>query len=274
MEEKKKATKNNPINTVTVGYGQSDIVQTHGEAASQIIQAYKGKRYDRLGNKLMHKGRSLAKISSYKINPDYVDINIKQQAGFSAELLEESTRNHDAILRGSNIRRRTTDGIGKTNDTKYDLIDIDQDGNISNPSQMKFLGINSKGQYSIIEKLANNKSWDRYDQPIDIPKDQYDAARKYAEEQAEKYAHQADQLRAQGNLEKASSCDERAERYRNAGKRIRACSVTEEDALLARTNPKKYVAQAISCFIWRNWKTSWRMREERCLCWTSEKSVG
>lgn len=242
-EEKDK--KSHPINTVTVGYGQSEIIQKHGEAASQIIQAYKGKRYDEFGNELLHKGRSLEQISNYKVNPDYVDINIKQQAGFSAELLEESNRNHDAILRGSNIRRRTTDGIGKTNDTQYDLVDIGPDGSISNPSQMKFLGINSKGQYSVIEKLANNESWDRYDQPIDIPKDQYEKAKQYAEDKAAELSQQARKLRSQGQISKAKECEHKAERYKSAGKRIRASSVTEDDALLARTNPKKYVAQSI-----------------------------
>ena len=185
-EQKKRSNKaqDNPVNTVTVGFGQSDIVQTHGEAASQILQAFSGKRFDTAGNELLHKGRSLEKISQYKVNPDYAQQNLKQQSGFSAELLEEANRNKEAILSGDSLRRRTTDGIGKTNDTKYDLVSVDESGNISDPSQMKFLGINSKGQYSVIEKLAKDKSWDRYDGAIDIPSNQYEGAKQYAQDQA------------------------------------------------------------------------------------------
>ena len=245
MSKKKENDKSNPINTVSVGYGQSDIIQKHGEAASQIIQAYKGKRYDEFGNELLHKGRSLEKISTYKVNSNYVDQNLKQQAGFSAELLEESNRNHDSILRGDRIRRRTTDGIGKTNDTQYDLVDVDASGKASNPSQMKFLGVDKYGQYSVIEKLAKDESWDRYDQPIDIPKDQYKLAKEYAEKEAKKLTLQAEKLRSQGQYEKAQECERTAERYKQAGNRIRASSVREDEALLARTNPKKYVAKSI-----------------------------
>lgn len=246
MDEKntsKQKKSNDIVNNITVGYGQSELVQRFGEASSQIRQAYSGKRYDSLGNELLHKGRSLEKINTYKVNPDYAEQNLKQQSGFAAELLEESNRNRDAILQGSDIQRRTTDGIGKTNDTQYDLVDVDPSGNVSNPSQMKFLGVDKNGKYSVIEKLAKDKSWDRYDQPIDIPKDQYESALKYANDEADKLLEQAKKLREQGKIEKALEKEELSEKYRTAGKRIRPSSVTEEDAMLARTNPKKYVAR-------------------------------
>lgn len=246
-EQKKRSNKaqDNPVNTVTVGFGQSDIVQTHGEAASQILQAFSGKRFDTAGNELLHKGRSLEKISQYKVNPDYAQQNLKQQSGFSAELLEEANRNKEAILSGDSLRRRTTDGIGKTNDTKYDLVSVDESGNISDPSQMKFLGINSKGQYSVIEKLAKDKSWDRYDGAIDIPSNQYEGAKQYAQDRAKALMEQAEKLRERGQLDKAMEREELAKRYKDAGDRIRASSVSEDDAMLARQNPKKYVAKSI-----------------------------
>ena len=245
MEKKKDKQKrpDNIVNNITVGYGQSDLVQRYGEAASQVIQAYSGKRYDSLGNELIHKGRSLEKISQYGIDSNYAEQNYKQQSGFSAELLEESNRNHDAILRGDTTRRRTTDGIGRTNDTQYDLVDVDSKGNLSNPSQMKFLGVDKKGRYSVIEKLVKDKSWDRYDGPIDIPQNQYEDALKYANDQADKLLEQAKTLREQGKIEKALEKEQLAKKYRNAGKRIRPSSVNEQDALLARKNPKKYVAK-------------------------------
>lgn len=49
------------VNSTTIGMAQNQNVQKHGEAASQIIQAYKGTRYDSKGRNLNHQGRSLKK---------------------------------------------------------------------------------------------------------------------------------------------------------------------------------------------------------------------
>lgn len=244
-QKKSNQEQNNPVNTVTIGLGQSEIVQRHGEAASQILQSYSGKRFDSAGNEIIHKGRSLEQINKYKINPEYQQQNLKQQSGFAAELLEESNRNRDAILSGNTSRTRTTDGIGRTNDTQYDLVTVDEAGNISNPSQMKFLGVDSKGRYTVIEKLAKDKSWDRYDGAIDVPSNQYEAARKYANDEAKKLMEQAKKLRESGQYDKAAEREALAKRYKDAGDRIRSSSVSEDDAMLARQNPKKYVAKSM-----------------------------
>ena len=243
---KSKEEPTSPVNTVSIGMGQSHTVQTHGEAASQIIQAYTGKRYDAAGNELVHKGRSLEKISKYKVNPDYAEQNIKAQAGFSAELLEEANQNKKAILEGKPTRRRTTDGIGKTNDTQYNLVTVDANGKISDPLQMKFLGVDQKGRYSVIEKLVKDKSWDRYDSPIGIPSDQYDKAVKYANGEAENLLKQAKELRKRGKYDLAAEKEALAEKYKASTKRIKPTTVSEQDALLARKNPKKYVAKSIA----------------------------
>ena len=42
------------INSTTVGMAQARLNQIHGEAASQIVQAYKGVRYDSTGKVLYH----------------------------------------------------------------------------------------------------------------------------------------------------------------------------------------------------------------------------
>ena len=106
---------------------------------------------------------------------------------------------------------------------------------------MKFLGVNSKGQYSVIEKLAKDKSWDRYDGAIDIPSNQYEGAKQYAQDQANALMEQARKLRERGQIDRAMEREELAKRYKDAGDRIRASSVSEDDAMLARQNPKKYV---------------------------------
>ena len=64
MEDEKK---NKPLSAAAIGMGQTEIVQKHGEAASQFIQAYTGQRVDSLGTEIPHAGRSLQQISQYKV---------------------------------------------------------------------------------------------------------------------------------------------------------------------------------------------------------------
>lgn len=244
--EKKKGNK--IINTITLGTAQEKLNQTYGEMASQMKQAYKGIRIDEFGDEIIHKGRNLKDISNYKVNKEYESQNIKQQSGFSAELIEEARQNKEAILSESKVRTRTTDGIGKTNDTQYDHIKIDENGDIITGSgtQMKFLKVsvkNGKAEYDVIDKLANNKEWNRYDTKVSIPKDQYEGAVEYANSRYEENMELYKKALEKGKFDVAQKYKQKAEDYKNAGERIISSKVTEEEAIEARKNPEKFVAK-------------------------------
>lgn len=246
----KKKKDNNIINITTFGMAQKKLNQVYGEMTSQIKQAYNGIRVDEFGDKVIHKGRSLKGISNYKINKEYETKNIKQQSGFSAELIEEARQNKEAILLGSKVRTRTTDGIGKTNDSQYDHIKIDENGDIIKGSgtQMKFLKVsvkNGKVEYDVIDKLANNKEWNRYDTKVSIPKDHYEGALEYANSKYEKNIELYKKALEKGKVEIAQKYKQRAEDYKTAGKRIVSSKVTEKEAIEARKNPDKFVAKEI-----------------------------
>ena len=234
------------INSTTVGMAQARLNQIHGEAASQIVQAYKGVRYDSTGKVLYHKGKSLKEISKFKLSTEYREQNIKQQSGFSGELIKEARDNKKAILSGDGTRTRTSDGIGHTNDTKYDHVKLSAEGKVidGSGSQMKMLkGDNNK--YNVLEKLANDKSWDRYDGPVDVPNEQYDGILKSADAQVQKHRDNAQRAREKGNTEAAQKELEKAKRYEDAKKRIRKADVSTEDAIVARKNPELFVAKEV-----------------------------
>ncbi len=243
----KKSKYKKVLNLTSIGMGQSVLIQKSGEAASQMIQAYKGVRYDSAGNEILHKGRSLEKIANYKRNPNYFEQNTKQQAGFSAELIEEARRNKENIFNNNDKRSRTTDGIGKTNDMVSDLVDIDKYGNIIEGSgtQLKFLGVTKKGKVTVVDKLVKEESWDRYESVV-VPKDQYQAACEYADKMAKECREQAKKLKAMGNTEEAQKQLSRAKRYENARSRIRQSKVTTEEALAARNDPKKFTVKEVA----------------------------
>ncbi len=235
------------INTSSIGIGQTVYVQKSGEAASQMIQAYAGTRYDAAGNPIVHHGRSLAGISEYNVHPDYESSTLRQQAGFSAELIHEARENKGNIMDGAPYRTRTTDGLGRINDPKYDFYEVDADGNIleGTGTQMKFYGVTGDGHYKVIDKLAKDISWDRYATEILIPSDQYEGAVQYADQQARNFYQQAERLRVLGKTAEADKMETLAKRYEQAKTRIAKSDLTAQEALEARVNPERFTASEV-----------------------------
>ncbi|MCD8089694.1 MAG: hypothetical protein LUD81_03565, partial [Clostridiales bacterium] len=237
---------------IVVSAAQTELVQRYGEGASQIIQAYSGKRYDSAGNELSFEGRSLKQISNYSQgNGDAAQQQkvVKSQAGFSAELIEEARENKEAILKGDKTRVRTTDGLGMTNDPVDDLVRVDENGVIIPGSgmQMKFYGIDGKGRYKVIENIVKNDKWKKYsDRPIGMPEEQYEGAVKYANEQAEALRKQALELKKRGKLVEASNKRKLAESYEKAGKQVVKSKAATAEAIEARLNPEKFVVKEIA----------------------------
>ena len=232
--------------TTAIGIGQTVHVQRSGEAASQMVQSYTGKVYDSVGNEILVKKRSLDTISKYKINPDYSENNYKQQAGFSAEQIEEARRNKEAIQFGAKTRTRTSDDIGKVNDQVNDLVMIDNNGNIISGSgtQVKFYGIDQNGRYKVVDNLARYEDWDRYESVL-IPKDQYEGALEYADKMIEKYEKNAAVLEKRGKIDQANKEKYKAERYKKAKSRLKQSKVTSHEAMQARKNPKEFVSKEV-----------------------------
>lgn len=250
MEKEETLTKKeneDTLNPIVTGMAQCTLVQKNGEAASQMIQALQGKRYDTNGSELSFKGRNLEKISKYKINPDFEKNNIKQQSGFSAELIKEARDNKKAIISGDGNRIRTTDGLGDTNNQQYDHKIVDGKGNVIDHtgSQMKFYGIDAKGHYKVVDSIVKDNLWDKYDGLIDVPKEQYQGALNYADEQAGKLREQAAILREKGRFERANEMESRANAYEKSKKRLRQSDVATNEAINARIDPKKFVAKEV-----------------------------
>ncbi len=249
--EKSAKSNENVINSTIIGMTQGELVQQHGEAASQMIQALKGTRYDSAGNDLGHQGRSLQGIRKYGTSKEYKEQNIKQQSGFSAELIKEARDNKDAVLNGDPNRTRTTDGIGQTNNTQYDHVKVDANGNPieGSGSQMKFLqtGVDKDGDrtFKVMDKLAKQEDWDRYDGVVDIPKGDYKDALKYADKQVKKLHEQAKKARESGKSDIADKLDKQADGYEKSKERIRESNVGDSEAIQARTNPNKFVAKEV-----------------------------
>lgn len=127
--------------------------------------------------------------------------------------------------------------MGRGNDPVYDVLSVDEQGNPTWGAQMKFCGrfgsadeIKESAE-NLIEKLAGSK-WERYcGNKVLVPTEQYSEAKKYAESISEKYIEQAEKFRNQGNIEKASLLEQRADIYKQVALDLQDSQVTSKEAM-------------------------------------------
>ncbi|MCL2096047.1 MAG: zinc-ribbon domain-containing protein, partial [Oscillospiraceae bacterium] len=152
----------------------SELLGRYSEAGKQFKVAYDG--IDNETGQKLHQG--LKKISQGKVHPDYKEANINQQAGYSAEVLDTAKQNAENIKSGNEKRVSRTDDLGRVNDTKADQVTLDRHGNVVDGSevQMKFLGVDKKGNLEFLKKVSGKEYSEHYpDGNFRVPSDQYDA---------------------------------------------------------------------------------------------------
>lgn len=237
---KDKADKN--IVNASIAGASSDAVQRYGSAVKEHVVAYSGKDNE-AGTQLK---KSLKGITEGKVNPDYQKQNLKQQAGFSAEVKESARANAEKKISGDTSRKARTDDLGRVNDPLYDHVEIDASGNIiaGSGSQMKFVGGNPK---EALDKLASKK-FSKYleaDAKIEVPSDYYEGIIKEADAQIAKLLKQVDAQLAKGNTETADALKKRISDYQKITQNLHKSSVSNDESMFARLHPKLSTAQDI-----------------------------
>ena len=134
----------------------AETVQRFGTAAKQHYVAYSG--VDNEAGKELSRG--LKSISESKVNKDFYEQNIKQQAGFSAEVKSTARDNANRVVNRNPTRKVRTDDLGHVNHPLYDHVEIDVTGKImeGSGSQMKFVGDTPD---ELLTKL-NGKKFQKY----------------------------------------------------------------------------------------------------------------
>lgn len=131
---------------ITIGAGLYETVSRHGAAGAEFLKGLRGIDYE-TGQTF---AQSLLGISRQKLHPDYIKSNIKQQAGYSAEIASVSKRNAQAIKEGGTARFSRSDDIARYG-RNHPVVDIvEHIGGKEVVSQMKFVG-NVNG---LLDKIA------------------------------------------------------------------------------------------------------------------------
>lgn len=238
----KEIDKNEHETAVNYGLGVAgkEVVTRYGSAASQYIKGYTGE----IGpNGKLVKG--LKQINKSKVNPNYQEQNLKQQAGYAAEVHSESKRNAENIIKGNSNRTRRTDGIGDVNHTEFDHVTVDKNGNpvldergnYTGTSQMKMRGKTGEAN---VQQLAQVKEFNKYKNAnhLDIPKEQFADAKKFLTEKQNSLHKQIEELEKHGDSKALQVKQEELMRYESIDKRVRDSGITIDEALKKRNIPK------------------------------------
>ncbi len=197
----------------------------------------------------------LEEISKRKINPNYINQNINQQAGFSAELKEQAHANAQNILmenkerlvqydnlsvdQKAQIRERFPDyATPNKNHELVDYVRVDRKGNvISNTlTQSKFVGRNGA---ECFEKFLS-KDYEKYLKngvKMEIPKDFFGDFQKEANIKIKSLESQIAKQKELGDFQKAAKLEEKLQKCKTIKANIRSASITKEEAIYARNHP-------------------------------------
>ncbi len=206
----------------------------------------------------------LEEISKRKINPNYINQNINQQAGFSAELKEQAHVNAQNILMKNKNRLEQYDNLSvdqkaqirerfsdyATPNKNHELVDyvrVDRKGNvISNTlTQSKFVGRNGA---ECFEKFLS-KDYEKYFEngvKMEIPKDFFGDFQKEANIKIKSLESQIAKQKSFGDFQKAAKLEEKLQKCKTIKANTRSASITKEEAIYARNHPTLSTAKDVA----------------------------
>lgn len=212
-------------------------VSRFGSAISEALVGLRGVNNE-TGQVMNH---SLREIAGWKINPEYAERNIKQQAGYSAEIHRVTKGNQEAIINRTGSRfSRSEDlpGYGK-NHTVVDIVELMPDGEAIT-SQMKFVS----NQEGLLQKIACGEGGGKNDlsryldvDKLEVPTEQVGNMKEICRKEAASLRQQA-QSREAGNPELAVKLRKRADNYEKLEGKIADSGMTTEEAIALRLHPE------------------------------------
>ncbi len=222
-----------------------ETIGLFGDASAEYVMAYSG--VDNSGKEPIPLVKGHAKISTHKINPQYAEQNIKQQAGYSAEVAVTAKDNSEFIISGSKVRASRSDDhqdYGR-NHKVVDRVRI-LNGEIieGSQSQMKFVGDRNQ-LFSDIAKPDGDFS--RYRGiTLELPSEQYSDAAQYCRDKAATLRQNAARAHEKGRAEAAAKLEETACNYEQLADNVADSGLTTEQAIFYRLHPELATALDIA----------------------------
>ncbi len=206
----------------------------------------------------------LEEISKRKINPNYINQNINQQAGYSAEIKEQAHVNAHNILAGKRERVCQYDDLSgeqkaqvknlfpnhatpSKNHEIVDYISVDEKGNIipGTLTQSKFVGRNGE---ECFEKFLS-KDYEKYFEngaKMKIARNHYGDFQRAVNTRIKSLESQIAKQKGLGDFQKAAHLEEKLQKCKTIKAHTRPASTTKREAIEARLNPKLSTAKDVA----------------------------
>lgn len=199
---------------------------------------------DGLGNQTL----GLNGLAKWKLNSQYHDQNLKQQAGFAAEIISTAKENIHSFADSTGLTTFRADnrpdlGFVK-NDQLVDKVRVNAAGEIVERIQTKFIGKNGT---EWVQKMMSKKFEKYLDgvhvDKIECPKDFFDEAKAYIAHRREKLGEQLARVTADGKIDAVESIKARLAKLNRLDEMIEQSLVTTDEARYAREHPLRFAAK-------------------------------
>ncbi len=206
----------------------------------------------------------LEENSKRKINPNYINQNINQQAGYFAEIKEQARVNAYNILAGKRERVHQYDDLSSEkkpqvkklfpnhatpskNHEIVDYVSVDEKENVipGTLTQSKFVGRNGEECF----KKFLSKDYEKYlknGMKMEIPKDFFGDFQKEANIKIKSLESQIAKQKELGNFQKATNLEEKLQKCKTIKAHTRPASITKKEAIEARLNPNLSTAKDVT----------------------------
>ncbi|MFP6123854.1 hypothetical protein ACLGBF_01955 [Helicobacter pylori] len=206
----------------------------------------------------------LEEISKRKINPNYINQNINQQAGYSAEIKEQARVNEHNILakKGERIVQYDDLSSGQKAQVKnlfpnhatpsknhelVDYISVDEKGNVipGTAVQSKFVGRNGE---ECFKKLLS-KDYEKYFEngaKMKIARNHYGDFQRAVNTRIKSLESQIAKQKGLGDFQKATGLERELQKCKTIKAHTRPASSTKAEAIEARLNPNLSTAKDVT----------------------------
>lgn len=189
----------------------------------------------------------LNEVSDWKINEEYRQANIRQQSGYTAEIISTAKDNLHSLAGDTGLQTFRADDrpdLYDRNDQYVDKVTFDAQGNLIERTQVKFVGHDGE---SCLQKLMSDNFAKYYDDGnvdrIEIPSDFYDEIReqKLIETKLQGLNNQLQKVQELGKTDVAENLKKRIDRLEKIDGMLKRSSVSLQDAIDARLDPQGYL---------------------------------
>ncbi|MEL0578328.1 hypothetical protein AACK17_07225 [Pectobacterium punjabense] len=231
---RKDSTQQDKIRTATA-LANDEVVQRFGSASAEYLKGYRG--VDNETGQRFAKG--LADVAKHKVNPDFAAQNIKQQAGYSAEIATTSRDNAEAIISRNPARTVRSDDLSEygKNHNVVDRVQI-LDGKIIEGSQTQMKFVSNRNE--LFGKIAREDGkFARYrGVKLELPSEQFEGAEAFCRKKALELREQANKVDVKGDANIAAKLRREADNYDALADNVCDSGLTTEQAIFYRENPK------------------------------------